>query len=98
MWMQIVQLHTHDVIIISSVNNERVQLHTNRRVQSARENEWSADWCTSAARAELLDCLVYSQLWIMCFIQTGTGKKWPYIQSHEWDDRTPEAYRPDAVM
>lgn len=35
-WMQIVQLCTHDVIIISSVNNERVQLHTNRRVEPAR--------------------------------------------------------------
>lgn len=39
-WMQIVQLCTHDVIIISSVNNERVQLHTNRRVQSARDCGW----------------------------------------------------------
>lgn len=37
MRMQIVQLCTHDVIIISSVYNERVQLHTNWRVHSARD-------------------------------------------------------------
>lgn len=80
MWMQIVQPCTHDVIIISSVNNERVQLHTNARVRCASEclDEWKVDWCA------LFDCPVYIQPRIICFIQTQTWGKNTALHSEPW--------------
>lgn len=95
-WMQIVQLCTHDVIIISSVNNERVQLHTNRRVQSARDCGWMEIrlvYLGCGGRIFFFDWPAYSQSWIIRFIQNRHVKKSPHIQGHGWDYRKSGAYR-----
>lgn len=77
-WMQMVQLCTHDVIIISSVNNERVQLHTNRRVRPASLSGWMESGLVHLcweSGVDLSASIVYSQSWIMCFSQTDVDQK-----------------------
>lgn len=93
-WMQILQLCTHDVIIISSVNNERVQLHTNRKVPSARDCTWM--------ESRLMRACCSSRIIWLPSVQQGLDhvfhtKEKSYIQSHGWDYRTSRAYRREAV-
>lgn len=57
--MQMLQLQTHDVIIISSVDNERVQLHTGLPGRLNAEGIWCTSCCKSSVMPGVQPALDY---------------------------------------